>query len=238
MGFTLVEALQTAAEEQFSGMLELADPQHAVGSIALHEGRIVHASAPPLKARHAVLDLLAQPGLQVEWKDHAPCPGTHCQIGVDEILFEFTQLEDLCPDPAMLRHHVRTDVGRAGLEKRQTVCVPDFLKHRFILRVEDESGPAEFELSLGDQTIGTDPSCDIILASRGVSRRHARIRLHRGILTLEDLASRNGTFHHSSLVTVATIQPGDPLVFGDVPAVIHTRPRNELARKTQVATHT
>ncbi len=41
-------------------------------------------------------------------------------------------------------------------------------------------------------TVGRDPTCDVVLASKEVSRRHARFFVQAGDLTVEDLGSHNG----------------------------------------------
>ncbi len=52
----------------------------------------------------------------------------------------------------------------------------------------------QFRLAPGEAVIGRLPECDVVLDSRAVSRRHARIFFDRGQFYLEDLQSRNGTF--------------------------------------------
>jgi len=49
-------------------------------------------------------------------------------------------------------------------------------------------------LEEGEHLIGRDPDAEIFLNSAGVSRRHARIGISAGRATIEDLASKNGTF--------------------------------------------
>jgi DNA-binding winged helix-turn-helix (wHTH) protein len=51
-----------------------------------------------------------------------------------------------------------------------------------------------------DTVIGRDPSCDIWLDRRGVSRLHARVVREGGQTTIEDLGSKNGTFVGTSRV--------------------------------------
>jgi len=52
-----------------------------------------------------------------------------------------------------------------------------------------------YELSEnGQYLIGRDPSCNICLNDQVASKRHARITLENGKLTVEDLSSHNGTF--------------------------------------------
>ncbi len=57
-----------------------------------------------------------------------------------------------------------------------------------------EGSSVAFELPpRGDLLIGRDPSCELFLDDSSLSRRHARLRVRGLELTLEDLASKNGT---------------------------------------------
>ena len=49
--------------------------------------------------------------------------------------------------------------------------------------------------------IGRDAQCDMPLAGRDISRRHAEIRLGNGVATVRDLSSTNGTFVNGREVT-------------------------------------
>ncbi len=63
----------------------------------------------------------------------------------------------------------------------------------------------EFRLVVGDTIIGRLPECDVVLESRAVSRRHARIFYNEGQYYLEDLQSRNGTFLNGERVEQAQV---------------------------------
>ena len=63
----------------------------------------------------------------------------------------------------------------------------------------------------GEHVLGREPETEIFLDSQSVSRRHALIRVSASGATLEDLASKNGTFIGSRRVTGPT-----PLADGDV----------------------
>lgn len=49
-----------------------------------------------------------------------------------------------------------------------------------------------------DIVVGRDETCDIIIADRQVSRFHARLSLAQEGVRLEDLGSKNGTFHNGT----------------------------------------
>jgi serine/threonine-protein kinase len=66
--------------------------------------------------------------------------------------------------------------------------------------------------------VGRDRTCSVVLAHPAVSRRHARITMAGGALTLEDLKSANGTYVNNARVEKAVLKPGDVVRFGADPA--------------------
>ena len=64
-------------------------------------------------------------------------------------------------------------------------------------------------------TIGRLPQCEVALADRGASRRHAQIRLKDGVATLTDLGSTNGTEVNGHTVQTATLDDGDRITIGN-----------------------
>jgi pSer/pThr/pTyr-binding forkhead associated (FHA) protein len=79
---------------------------------------------------------------------------------------------------------------------------------RLVVRLSD-SDVRHFHLNRPEVLIGRDAdSCQIVLRSNGVSRRHARITREGTVYRIEDLASRNGT-------TVNLIRLSAPSVLAD-----------------------
>ena len=73
-----------------------------------------------------------------------------------------------------------------------------------------------FRLFQPETIIGRDPDADIYLPSGTVSRRHARLILSAGDLTVQDLGSRNGTFVEMEQVKQPRVlRDGDELAIGD-----------------------
>jgi predicted component of type VI protein secretion system len=58
-------------------------------------------------------------------------------------------------------------------------------------------------LKPGESILGRDPEADILIEAVGVSRRHAAIVVGADVVTLRDLASKNGTFVDGTRVTTA-----------------------------------
>jgi DNA-binding winged helix-turn-helix (wHTH) protein len=78
-------------------------------------------------------------------------------------------------------------------------------------------------LSEGENVIGRDPRCGVWLDEEGISRRHAAIRVDSATrrVTLEDLASTNGTFLRRSRVrTEVALEDGDEIKVGTVALTI------------------
>lgn len=59
-----------------------------------------------------------------------------------------------------------------------------------------------------EMIIGRDDTCDIVIADRQVSRFHARVALTENGVLLEDLGSKNGTFHNGTRIE-------DPAILSD-----------------------
>jgi pSer/pThr/pTyr-binding forkhead associated (FHA) protein len=53
--------------------------------------------------------------------------------------------------------------------------------------------------------IGREATCDITIADRQVSRRHARLRISSEGILLEDMESKNGTHHNGKLIIEPTL---------------------------------
>jgi DNA-binding winged helix-turn-helix (wHTH) protein len=60
--------------------------------------------------------------------------------------------------------------------------------------------------------LGREPSCDVVITDRQISRFHARLTPTTEGVILEDLGSKNGTHHNGNLLTAPVVlQDGDVL---------------------------
>jgi DNA-binding NtrC family response regulator len=73
-----------------------------------------------------------------------------------------------------------------------------------------------YALASGENRIGSVRGNEIVLPVRGVSRRHAVVRLDDGEVKIEDLGSKNGTLVNRVRVESTRLQPGDEVRFGPV----------------------
>lgn len=90
----------------------------------------------------------------------------------------------------------------------------------FVLEMEDR----EVELSQGNFVIGRAEDADIHICARNVSRHHARLSVHRGEVSIEDLGSKNGTWCRGRrLTSPRRLADGDRFVLGEVMIVLRDR---------------
>lgn len=62
--------------------------------------------------------------------------------------------------------------------------------------------------------IGRGDDVSVRIDDRWLSRRHCRLELEDGVLTVRDLGSRHGTFVNGRSVTHCRLLPGDQLSIG------------------------
>lgn len=78
-------------------------------------------------------------------------------------------------------------------------------------------GRRRLALSPGENVIGREPGVAVRLESASVSRRHARIVIDANRVTIEDLASKNGTWvNEQRLERPAALDDGDQIRVGSV----------------------
>ncbi|WP_437563879.1 sigma 54-interacting transcriptional regulator [Sorangium sp. So ce542] len=76
--------------------------------------------------------------------------------------------------------------------------------------------------------VGRDPSADVAIPERSLSRRHARFTFQRGDVLIEDLGSTNGTFLSGHRVEQGILKPGDEVVLGEITASLRVIASAEL----------
>ncbi|KYF66284.1 Fis family transcriptional regulator [Sorangium cellulosum] len=76
--------------------------------------------------------------------------------------------------------------------------------------------------------IGRDPTADVAIPERSLSRRHARFTFQRGDVLIEDLGSTNGTFLSGQRVEQGVLKPGDEVVLGEITASLRVIASAEL----------
>ena len=82
-------------------------------------------------------------------------------------------------------------------------------------------GKQTFKLIDGPNTIGRDPSCNIVIEDTSLSRNHALMTVSAGKVTIKDLGSKNHTFvGDKRVIQEVEVQLGVEITFGLVRAVL------------------
>ena len=80
-----------------------------------------------------------------------------------------------------------------------------------------------------EATIGRAFGCTVRIPSSDVSRLHCRLRVEKGVVTVEDLESVNGTFLNGARVReIERVRPGDRLTLGPVTFLVEYEPVTEV----------
>jgi pSer/pThr/pTyr-binding forkhead associated (FHA) protein len=80
----------------------------------------------------------------------------------------------------------------------------------------------EHRLSSQTSTIGRSVDCDIVIASKSISRENSRIRREGRHWFVEDLGSTNGTYLNGErILTPMNLRDGDSIKVGDVTFIFH-----------------
>lgn len=113
---------------------------------------------------------------------------------------------------------------------------------RHFLRLGDH----DVELFDGEILVGRSPKCQLVLDDPMVSRRHARLVVRRGTVTVEDMGSVNGVLVNGErLQRARVLRPGDRVVIGQHAMELYVaqpspseRPERDTAKTLSGATLT
>jgi DNA-binding winged helix-turn-helix (wHTH) protein len=124
-------------------------------------------------------------------------------------------LRDDAKKPQMIRTVQR--FGYAFLAELRTVPAGPGRRSVFRLIWADR----EIALSEGDNVLGRDEDSVAWIDVYSVSRHHAKIVVSGGKATLEDLGSKNGTFHRGKKIArPVALEDGDEIRIGTVPLTL------------------
>ena len=96
-----------------------------------------------------------------------------------------------------------------------SVSTPSGSKNYALKFISGKYQGGEFPLKADKQiVIGRSSELDMVLVEDMVSRKHAKITISNGAITIEDLSSTNGTFVNGEKVKQARLKEGDRILIG------------------------
>ncbi len=106
---------------------------------------------------------------------------------------------------------------------------------RFLLRGEIGGCERSYLLRPGLNRVGRLDANHVVLEVDGLSKRHAALLIEPGRITVQDLASKNGTFVNGRRVVDAEVRPGDEVGFGPVRLTLHAAAPGETELAIELA---
>jgi hypothetical protein len=95
------------------------------------------------------------------------------------------------------------------------------MAHAILVLQLPDGALREVALQAPQFTIGRDPTCDLVLDGRLISRQHARIVRHGAAYVIEDLHSRNGTTVNGRVLGEPhTLHDGDEIELGGISHIV------------------
>jgi hypothetical protein len=148
------------------------------------------------------------------------CP--YCQkTGYRDAGLKATNVEGASAPPYSTNSPPPPQTAASSSAARKTVLLSQKYKAPVVgwfVALDGEHKGEDFRLRDGQNVIGTDGGCDIVLRDSTVSSRHASLRHKDGKFLLSDLDSSNGTYLNEQTETLAReeLKDNDTVRFGDV----------------------
>jgi hypothetical protein len=145
------------------------------------------------------------------------------------------QMEDsweICPYCQRTGYHAGAALAKTKIEEtaaavsvvppiRKTVLLAQKYKSPVVgwfVALDGQHKGEDFRLREGQNTIGSDSSCDILLTDSTISAKHASLRHKEGKFVITDLDSSNGSFLNDKAEPIAReeLNDNDIVKLGDV----------------------
>ena len=219
----LPEYLQFHGQSRDTGRL-VVQTASKTGFIYLLDGDVVYAESAPSVGMLALFTALTWPDAAIRWEPRQVAPKVQFHISVDELLFQFAQLEDSNQtDEAALTALFAADDTKGG------VRLMDLSQYAVSFEVRNTTFKGfEFVLEKENTLIGRLEDCDVILPEGSVSGHHCRIVLDEHCIRVVDLGSTNGTFINGELVSEHLLQVADDFQIGAISLALHLRMRRKI----------
>lgn len=107
----------------------------------------------------------------------------------------------------------------AVVPSRKTMVISDLHKAPlvgWVVVLDGNDKGRDFRIRDGQNIMGSDPGCDIVIIHPTVSGKHASLRAKEGKFSLTDLDSTNGTSVNNNAIAREEIKDNDHLRLGEV----------------------
>jgi len=225
----LPDYLQFHSQSGNTGRLVVECSDGTSARIYLLDGNFVYAENGEHHGLVALFLTLSDPDAAARWEPKVVAPKAEHNMTIDELLFQFAQLED------NKQLDKETLIGLFG-NKRQTSSIKlmDLSQYDITFTVENTAFKNfEFVLKKTDTLVGRKDDCDVILPDGSVSSHHCRIIHDEHCIRVIDLGSTNGTSINGQLISNQLLQPGDKFLIGSVALNMQLKLQRKLSQPSR-----
>lgn len=193
-------------------------------SIYLLDGELVHAEDDTHSGMVSVYKALSWGEVKASWQPAVLSPSIQFHHSVDEVLFQYAQLEDSGQtDEASL-------ISMFGQSAAGDVKLMELSQYTISFEVLNTSFKGFVFTLEGDETlIGRLEDCDVILPDGSCSGHHCKIVMEKACIRVVDLGSTNGTFINNKLISESLLQVGDGFQIGGVQVAMNLKMKRSVA---------
>ncbi len=222
---SLPDHLQVHSQSQDTGCL-LVESSEGVAVIYLLDGDVVYAEAKETQGLVGVFIPMAWEDAKITWQPRVRPPKVLFKHSVDELLFQYAQLEDSAQvdQDFIFENFTSTPANSAS-----NVKLMDLSLYEVSFEVLNSSFQGfQFIVDRPELLVGRLEDCHVILPDGSVSGHHCRILMEDHCMRVIDMGSTNGTIINGELISDSLLQVGDEFQIGAIALSMHFKMRRKL----------
>jgi pSer/pThr/pTyr-binding forkhead associated (FHA) protein len=222
---SLPDHLQAHSQSQETGCL-LIEGSSGVAVVYLLDGEVVYAEANEAQGLAGIFLPMSWEDAQVTWQPRVRPPKVLFKHSVEELLFQYAQLEDSGQaDQEFLSDHFTADASRPA----STIKLMDLSQYEVSFEVLNSTFQGfQFIVDRPELLIGRLEDCHVILPDGSVSGHHCKILQQDHCMRVIDLGSTNGTVVNGELISDSVLQVDDEFQIGSIALAMRLKMRRKL----------
>jgi hypothetical protein len=222
---TLPDHLQVHSQSQETGCL-LAEGTFGVAVIYLLDGEVVYAEAKETQGLAGVFLPMSWEDARITWQPRVRPPKVLFKHSVDELLFQYAQLED---SGQITEEFLFENFAASSTNPASDVKLMDLSQYEVSFEVLNSPFKGfQFIVDRPELLVGRLEDCHVILPDGSVSGHHCRILLEDHCMRVIDMGSTNGTIVNGELISDSLLQVGDEFQIGAIALSMKLKMRRKL----------
>ncbi len=208
--FNAEEAFVRIGQIRQSGCLAIVSPEGSV-RLFVENGTVVNAISEHAEGQKALESAFSFPDASHVWIPEAKSPTKPLKVDISAYALKHAIARDI---------HVAKTGRLPSAQEAPAKKKGEKGTKPYYLIAEDDPGK-KLKIDKATVILGRDESCDIVLESLQVSRRHCLMQIIARGLSFRDLASTNGIMVNGFPAQEGILSPGDKLNFGSYVLLVH-----------------